>query len=187
MEFSEEKALEIIEKYELSPKTVKVWRTRGKIPKKYFEEGFEKRTPLKKSDLIVQGRLIKIFQSEKINVKTLCEVSEVSYRTVIDVLMGRQNLSKQQLTKLKTNLNKLRIDVKKVVEDCQRGFNVKRDEDLKQVLRCKEIKPIVILREMPESDVKKVYDWYYKNTAIPDYLKKDVVDRLSVFVLETSL
>jgi len=40
MQFDENKAAEIVEKFGLKKKTIMVWRTRGAIPDRYFSEGF---------------------------------------------------------------------------------------------------------------------------------------------------
>lgn len=38
MEFSEQLAREIIEKFKLAPTTIKTWKHRGEIPDEYFQE-----------------------------------------------------------------------------------------------------------------------------------------------------
>jgi len=40
MEFNEKRALEIIDKYGLSLKTLKTWKSRGNIPGKYFDKKY---------------------------------------------------------------------------------------------------------------------------------------------------
>lgn len=56
--FSEEKAAEIAAAYEISPKTVRVWRFRGRIPARY-DAGFLPSRPAARKDTL---RVIEICQ-----------------------------------------------------------------------------------------------------------------------------
>ena len=83
MEFSEEKATEIISRFGLDEKTLKVWRTRGAIPEKYFREGFEIKEKAKgeRNEQLVRD-VMRILSFKKINMASifrLAGIEEIRY------------------------------------------------------------------------------------------------------------
>lgn len=189
MEYNEEKAKEIISQHGLSPKTDKVWKTRGKIPDKYAREGFEMRKPLSRAEIEKQDYLKKIIRSEKINTEYWGESAGLPRILIFDVGRDRQNMSQQELLKVVKALQKFRIQVKEVIELCQ-GKNVygkAQNEALLKLLRSDWFHYTNLL-EFDVTDYGRVMHWRQgKMDNIPDNLKARVIDRLAIFLLETSV
>ena len=57
MEFNEEKAKGIVEKYNLSDNTVRVWRSRNTIPDKYSDGNYQPAPEISKADRIILNRI----------------------------------------------------------------------------------------------------------------------------------
>ncbi len=62
MKFTEQKAREIVSRYGMSEKTIKVWKTRGCIPDKYADANFKPRATSKAGDIKHQ-RFIELLES----------------------------------------------------------------------------------------------------------------------------
>jgi hypothetical protein len=189
MEYTDELAHEVVKKFDLSDKTIKVWKTRGKIPAKYFQEGFEKRKELDRAGLALQKKLMGILKSPKLNAKYIAELAEIPYHTVQDCMNERQNISEQELNGLRKRLQEFRIDLKKTVEELQKAtlFSAKHDKLLLSALKREELFLRPVLKFEDDTDNERVKGWKLNKQTIPDSLKMRVVDRLAVLILETSL
>ncbi len=191
MKFEEAIAMQIIERYNLSHITFRVWRTRGNIPKKYLIPGFKKRTPLVKIDMVVQERIINVLSNNKVNAKKIAEITGIPYQTVIDAILRRQNFSKEQLVLLRSEIQKARIKIKKTVEAIE-NKKVFSDSDK---LKIKDITcmPQIILQPLLDFDRTEggmIADWRRNRNNSPnsnDELLRKVVDRFVVFLIETTM
>lgn len=147
IEFNEQTALQIIEKQGLSPTTLKVWRTRGSIPGKYLQEGYQKPTEATKADSIIESRVIGILKSGLINATVVSELAGIPAHKIIDVSRGGSTYSHEEIIALKSEINKLKIEIAK-------AFQIKAFVLLKKLLN----NPAFILRKVLDNATKIEYE-----------------------------
>lgn len=103
MEFNEEKAKEIIERFKLSPNTLKVWRTRGAIPDRYNNADYDNSQRLKDNDSEYQ-KLIAIL--------SLPEIASTKFRSLglkgADIKRGKDRMSEKERIGFITEVTELR-------------------------------------------------------------------------------
>lgn len=112
MEYSEEKARGIINKYDLSPDTMKVWRTRGAIPDRYGNPNYKPTKKMSKADKVVVARLAEVIGRGYINFSVLCEIARADKQAVYDAMRGKGRVSRDDLDKLVLELKRLRVFIK---------------------------------------------------------------------------
>lgn len=112
MEYTEEKAREIIERYGLSPTAMKVWRTRGAIPNKYNNPGYTPTEKASKADKVILARLAEVIGRGYINFSVLCEIARADKQAVYDAMRGKGRVSRNDLNKVVLELKRLRVFVK---------------------------------------------------------------------------
>lgn len=112
MEYTEEKAREIIEKYGLSSTTMKVWRTRGDIPDKYNNPEHTPTEKASKADKIILARLAELNSRGYINFTALCDVAKVNKQVIYDAMRMKGRVNKNDLDKIVLELKKLRVFIK---------------------------------------------------------------------------
>lgn len=187
MEYNEQTALRIIEQYQLSDMRA-VWKTRGRIPKKYLQEDFQKRIPLDKKELRIERNLRDFLKTKMINLQALAEEAAIPIYSLHDTVRERSHLSRQELYAIRKALNNLRVDTKKAVNNLsdKKYFKKSDDEMLKEILE----RPIFIkiyLLDFPVEDYKRVIDWKLGKGPLADETKLEVVNRLAIFILMSSL
>jgi len=119
MEFNDEKAFEIVRKFGLDEKTIKVWRTRGRIPDKYADPDFAMRKNISPALVVKHDRLTDILQSGYIHLNAFAKLSQIALHKLQDAMPGtarRVLLSEQDLIKAETELKRLKISIAKVYE-----------------------------------------------------------------------
>ena len=112
MEYTEEKAREIIEKYELSPTTMKVWRTRGAIPDRYSNPEYTPTEKASRADNIILARLAELNSRGYINFSVLCDVAKVNKQIIYDAMRMKGRIVRSDLDKLVLELKRLRVFIK---------------------------------------------------------------------------
>lgn len=120
MEFDENKAIAIVEKYKLSETTLKVWKSRGSIPDKYFDENYITPSLIDKAGAINQDRIISVLNTEIINLNTLAELSNVSIHKINDVKRGKSSFTERELISVKAEINKVRLLVVSQIKSFER-------------------------------------------------------------------
>lgn len=119
MKFNDKKAIEIINKYNLNHSTFKVWKTRNKIPDRYFNDDYIHRQNLNKGDLIKQERLLNLLKENKINIKVFSELTNINI-SVFNELFRKDrkqiNLSKYNLHRILNEIKRLKIEIAKSFE-----------------------------------------------------------------------
>ena len=125
--FDEQIAKQIIEAHGLSAVTLKVWRTRGSIPGKYMKEGFQKPTEATKADRITERRVMSVLKSGLLNVSVVAELAGIAPQKIVDVTRGISSYSHEEIIKLKSEINKLKIEIVK-------SFQIKSFVALKKLL-----------------------------------------------------
>jgi hypothetical protein len=117
MNYDEQTAAELIQKFNLDPTTQRVWKTRGKIPVKYMKDGYEKPVEASKADQVIQKRIIDVLQSGYLQISVICELSGVSDQKYQDVKRGNvSTFSAQETLALKKEITKIRLIIAKTFE-----------------------------------------------------------------------
>jgi hypothetical protein len=147
--YNEDTAKEIIKKFKLSEKTLRVWRTRKKIPAKYFNSAGSLEDPLTKVEKQQQEKMKELLRTGKLNLKNFCEYGELEYLKVVSFADGDINeLPRSLLIKLKGAINSVKIiTVKLVSEANQKGQHSEAyTENIKKLLQLPYFKPSVVLK-----------------------------------------
>lgn len=134
MEFNEEKAKELIDKYSLSPTTLKVWETRNRIPDKYADESYE--NPIfitEKADYIIWNRVLSVLQMKEINTDTFIHLVKADRARFYATIKGKSRVTVNEFTGFIKEIKRLKIDILKWTEKyTEKGFmNLISDERLK--------------------------------------------------------
>lgn len=108
MEFNKEIAQKIVKKFNLSNKTINVWRNRNKIPDKYADEGYKPVPEVSKADKIILKRIEELRDCGYINFSVLTEISGVDIRRLNDSIRGKGRISKEELNKIVIEIKKLK-------------------------------------------------------------------------------
>ena len=112
MKYSEEKAREIVEKYNLSPTTMNVWRTRGSIPDKYNNPEYTPTEKTGKADKVILARLAELNSRGYINFSVLCDVAKVNKQIIYDAMRMKGRIDRNDLDKIVLELKRLRVFIK---------------------------------------------------------------------------
>lgn len=136
MEYSDEKAREIVEKYNLSPTTMNVWRTRGAIPDKYTNPEYTPTEKASKADKVILARLAELNNRGYINFTVLCDVAKVNKQVIYDAMRMKGRINRDDLDKIVLELKKLRVFIKNNL--------VNSPAKLKALFGCKMLKFYVI-------------------------------------------
>lgn len=110
MQYEEKKAKEIALKYGISDKTIRVWKTRGFIPDRYFDgRGKKQKNEMTDAQRFVLGR-IKSYNS--INFKYLCNIAEIDSDKLTKSFKDKNSLTDEQFNKLVFHVRTLKCDIK---------------------------------------------------------------------------
>lgn len=118
MEYSEENANLAYERHpDTNPTQRRVWKTRGSIPDRYFDDNKVVRKRVQEVEKVEekrQDRLALVLASEKINATKVFELSELKADKwlITDFVKGKVNLSEAERIKLATEVQKLRADIR---------------------------------------------------------------------------
>ena len=171
MEFNEEKAQEIISKYGLSDKTLRVWKTRRSIPDKYANEEYKKKiTITENGDKLMQDRIISILKMNELNRKTIVQLAGCDMTRVNGVCVHKSTLTKEEMFVLQKEIKRLRIDIMKYTQKFSDSFlKLIQDKRLKLHVIIKDKSAACKLKyicEHPELlteyDYKQVVDNYIR-------------------------
>ncbi len=178
MEFDEQKAVEIIKKFNLSEKTFRVWKSRNKIPNKYLKEDFKLPEKQSKADALLQQRITEIFKSGKINQSVFLELCGIRKDKYVDVNKGKSNYTPSEIIKIKSELNKLRLEIAKTFEKFS-------ERQFLNLLNNPLLKYSVIIKNIPRSDG---YDQisYFKRGKHPNpiWIWERVRDEYIIFAMK---
>lgn len=112
MEFSEEKARDIINKYNLSTSTLNGWRWRGAIPDKYSNPEYTPTEKANKADKVILARLAELNNRGYINFTVLCDVAKVNKQMLYDAMRMKGRIDRNDLDKIVLELKRLRVFIK---------------------------------------------------------------------------
>lgn len=186
MQFEEKKALEIQQQHNLPDSVIRVWKTRGKIPKRYFSEDFKPREPLTKEQQVQQASLVKAMCSEKMNTQAVGRICNINPGKIIDAHRKGVDLSRDEFIALQKYRVQFKKDISEVIAKCSTSrFSDFQDKILKKFLVRPDIKIATLLNDLSKEDHSRIRSWLSgKQQSIPDLLKRDVVSALEVLKLE---
>lgn len=192
MEFTKEKAEEIIKRWELDAKTIKVWRTRGSIPDKYADPNYtprEKLNPKQKKDY---ERLMSAISTEKLYKVHICKQEGISYSKYMSAIRKdnkKVDLTLSETIAIKRNVNEFRIKIKNLIEPLinkTRFFEADKKK-LDALLLDERFNTRSLLGEGQCYDRFIARNSPTQGTEIfEDWEATQMLDRLSVFLLETA-
>jgi hypothetical protein len=188
MVFDEERAVEIVKEFGLNESTIKVWRTRGKIPDRYFRAGFQIKEKAKGEQDDQSFRDIKkIFSYGKINIVTAGRMMGINEYRLRDILYKDIIPLKEELLAIKKAIRLFRIEAKEILSLLNRertseiGLN-----KMKAFLHRNEINRVVFLGN--KEIAKAIADLTYgKRVVFPKEYENDVVQAFAVFITETNM
>lgn len=124
MDFNEEIAKELIGKYNLSLTTLKVWKTRNRIPDKYADESYEKLYFITdKADEIKWKRVASILKMDEINTDTLIRLIKSDRARIYAATAGKSKVTTDELLGFIKEIKRLKIDITKWTEKyTEKGF-----------------------------------------------------------------
>ena len=179
MKYDEKKAIEIIEKYNLSKLTLKTWKRRG-IPDKYFEADFVKRKTLSAKDKIRYNRLIEVSQMTHINTKLVCSSCNVKHQALIDAIRKQVQLSESDFLQLVGAINKLKIEIVKATQK-------PTPRTIRELLQLKELHLKPIFRTMPERELKRIYQFRDGKIELERQEIESIKNSLVIFALQLNI
>ncbi len=116
MEFTREKAEEIVSKHGLSEKTIRVWKTRGSIPDKYASPDYIPRFT-SKAGKIRHERLFDLLSSGTINITVLADLTQISEIKFGDAKRNKTRLSDVDINKCMIEIKRLKIVIAKTFQE----------------------------------------------------------------------
>lgn len=112
MEYTDEKAKEIIEHFGLKEQIAKLWKCRGRIPDKYADDNYSQPDPIGKADKVKLSRLNEVLKEDVLNLRVICQVSGVDYQKFFDALRGKGRIGSQDVEKVSLELKKLKTFIR---------------------------------------------------------------------------
>ncbi len=118
MKFDIKRAEEIVSKYKLSKKTVRVWKMRDKIPDKYSDDNYNHRI-ISKAGNIKHERLFDLLNSGTINIAVLAGLTGIGEIKFADAKRDKTRLSDADVNKCIAELKRLKITIAKAFKTYQ--------------------------------------------------------------------
>ena len=181
MEFNEQKALEIIKKYDLKKRTLQVWKNRGKIPDQYLNDEYEKPREFTAKEKRLFTIIRDFLKEGYFNLKPIAEMADLKYFTITDYL-HKNFITANNLNKLSKALKKERLDIQKFSSNYPENPTDADSEKLREFLRRPEFKLSGILNGYEHE--RKVRDFKAGKQDIPSYIKREVVQRLDKIAIQ---
>lgn len=138
MEFNEEEAKEIIEKFSLDMKTFRVWKSRGSIPNKYFDENYQPAEEVDAAGRIILSRLAELRKSEVLNFSVIAKLAGVDRGRIHDAIKGGR-INRSDIDAFVKEVKKQRVFILNSLPERQ------NQQKLKQLMKNKGFKPYVII------------------------------------------
>lgn len=184
MEFNETLALELIEKYQLGKNTIKVWKTRGKIPDKYFSGNYQKPEPIAESDINLK-MVIAFLERDDIVTSRFVALAGILPQKYLDVKRKKYALNKQEIMALKKVIVSFFNDLKKIT-DTDKGEKL-----LKTLLSRHMIYNNKVFAEkyfFSQTELGQIFYWLdvKRNGPMHKELRTKIVNRLFEFETEAN-
>jgi hypothetical protein len=179
MQFTEENALIIVEKFNLNKSTIAVWRTRNKIPDKYSDPNFLPRIAITdRIDLLKSERVKSVLKMKEINTPVMQGLINAP---ISDIIADKSTFTKEELTLSAKEINRIKIDVVKMIDKNNQVL-------LKKLLADERLKYYTILRAtLSDNDIKSVYFSLNKGAGIDTYTYNRIKDAYAKFAIQLNL
>ncbi len=178
MTYNEQTAKELIEKYQLSHSTMKVWKSRNAIPDKYLNPDYAKPEKVSKADNIRLSRLQEISKTGKLNISVIAELAKVEVGRLNDAIRGKGLITTEEL-------DRVDVEIKKVHALVKNNIDKNDTNKLKKIFDCKAIKYYKVCGK--DEWAKNTYYALRKENQLSqsDYIK--LKDYYTIFIIETNL
>lgn len=149
MEFTEQIAAELKQKYNIPVATINTWRSRGNIPDKYFSS-YSRASELTSAQQVEVTKIRQTFLtlSEKINKRTLANVTGIN---IVDFMRNKYTLTASDIVTLKTHLNEVRAAAKNLLSELNKRTTITEQGQrmLYNFICDKRLKCFVIFKKDP--------------------------------------
>jgi len=188
MIFNEQTAKEVIEKFGLNKSMGSVWAHRGKIPERYFKDGFKIGTKAKgeqAKQAIKEYRRIASFG--KLNFESICRLIGIKHSRFMDFIYNDIIATEEELLLLKKAINAIRIEARELLTELNKGkISEITQKKLKSFLKRDEIKVFVLIENKVLANT--INDWLLgKRSVYPVEHQNAIEQALLVFITETSM
>lgn len=180
MQYTQELAEYLRDKYDIPQETLRTWKYRGKIPKKYEDPDYEKMSPLDKGDTILLERIMKALDSEKINIENFMKTCGIHMQKYFDVKREKTNFYKEELKTLKKEINKMLVEMKGYFEKYSETTFNKWASDPRI-----HIKPTVY--DLSDIEIDRIYRIKSGRLALTRELWEKVKNHVEIFLLEITI
>ena len=186
MQFDEQTATEIVTKFSLDEKTIKVWRNRDAIPDRYFREGFVIK---QKADGERDEQFLRDFQKilnfKKIRTIAIFRLAGITDIRAEDIVYKNIISTKEELLALKKAINVLRIEAREIMSLFAKiRMSEQAQVKLKLFLKRNEI---VTNRLFDKEYAGKLRDWCLGKCKFPSEYENEIIHALGVFITETNM
>lgn len=194
MTFSEQTAQALIAKYNLKPNTFNVWKLRGSIPDKYADPNYAPKEALTDYDRKQQEALLNALCNPKLNKNQVCRETGIASSVIESAIRQDKrhvDLTPARLLALKKNVQELRIKIKAVIEPLQ--GKTRFTDSQKAALDKLLLDPRFMVRGLLGADTQTYTRHVQRHSptsttqVFDDSEASDMVDKLSIFLLETAL
>lgn len=201
MLYNEQLANEIIVRYNLTLQTKVTWKHRNNIPERYIQEEqfiFRKGGVCSPKDVRTQKRILEILQNKRLNRNFILKSLGFRETLICDVGKGMINFRADELLALQKYIHRLRIEIKGVIEECNRHevYSGVALAKLKKLLNREDFHvQNLVEKEMPRygnkgvvGDYGRLMRWKNNQSAeITQSIFTRTVDALVVMALELSI
>ena len=199
MEFNEKTAEEIVEKFKLDKKTIRVWRNRNAIPDKYLKLESPQIKIEGKRNIQLQKDIINLLNkgdSTKINVSALARLAGVDSQRLADIVRGKSSLlTIDELLALKKAIGILRNEAKIIVNGLnnKEGFEIIESLEILDSLENKirlffNREEIHLRRFIADNRLySKVSAFARKEIYFPVKEVEHIQDAFALFLIETNI
>lgn len=186
MEFEQQKAKEIAEKFSIPAATVTTWRNRNKIPDKYSNELPQS---ISQSDLKEFDKIIKSFSYNKLNRAAIAESSKIDAARLSDLLRKKAKPYMQEFTAIKKSMNEVRNEVKNFLTEVNKTRQIGSiaEKKFKEIIEDKRIVLFKVIDQNREFFAK--IDGYKRGarTTFPSEIIDQIKTHFLVFLTETTI
>ena len=187
MEFNVETAKDIVKKYNLDEKTIRVWKKRNAIPDKYFNADYK---PSVKADGESDEQLIKdilrILDYGKINISSFLRLAKVKPYWLGDIKQKGIVPKKDELLAVKKAIQTLRLEATKALTELNREDFTSGQIRVKNFLSRKEVVLHVFFKR--DRTAKIVHSYIYgRRSTFPAEYSNDIAQAFAEFISETAM
>ena len=184
MVYDEQLALEIIQRFGLNESTNAVWKNRGKIPDKYFREGFQiKQKATGKKDIEAMQEIRRIFGYGKLNSSAFSRLMDIKDTRLKDLLFNDIAATKDEIISLRRAINVIRLETRDVLSEISKNAASEVSLiKLRKFVSKEEIKLFSLFESRETS--KKISDWSKGIRRFPFDCVTEIIQMLMVFIVE---